>query len=62
MSKILPAVKILDKNVTKPVGYQQILCHIIFDVKMDFTQKARYVTGGHKTVDPETPTYASVVT
>ena len=45
MSKILPAVKILDKNEAKLVGYQQIPCHIVFDVKMDFTRKARYVAG-----------------
>ena len=62
MSKILPAVKVLDKNEAKPVRYQQIPCHIVFDVKMDFTRKARYITGGHKTVDPEMPTYTSVVT
>ena len=62
MSKILPAVKVLDKNEAKLVGYQQIPCHMVFNVKMDFTQKARYIAGGHKTVYPETPTYAGVVT
>ena len=31
------------------------------DVKMDFTRKARYVEGGHKTKTPDTLTYASVV-
>ena len=61
ISKIFPAVKILDEGVGAPVGYQTIPCHIVFDVKMDFTRKARYVAGGHKTDDPETPTYASVV-
>ena len=37
----------------KLVGYQEIRCHMIFDIKMDgrFTRKARYVTGGH-TTDP----------
>ena len=24
-------------------GFQEITCHIVFDVKMDFTRKARYV-------------------
>ena len=61
MSKIMPAVRILDSIEAKPIGYQQIPWHIIFNVKMDFTRKARYVTGGHKTEDPTTPTYASVV-
>jgi hypothetical protein len=44
-----------------PVGYKQIPCHIIFDVKMDFTRKARFVTGGHKTDPPSFITYSSVV-
>ena len=40
MLKIMSAVKILDSIEAKPIGYQQIPCHIIFDVKMDFTRKA----------------------
>ena len=31
------------------VGYQDITCHIIFDVKMDFTRKERFVAWGYKT-------------
>lgn len=61
MSVILPAVKILDDGVNAPVGYQKIPCHVIFDVKMDFTRKARFVAGGHVTDSPATQTYASVV-
>ena len=57
MLKIFPAVKILDEGAQHPVGHQMIPCHIVFDVKMDFTRKARFVAGGHKT-QPETPTYA----
>jgi hypothetical protein len=34
------------------VGCKQIPCQNIFDVKMDFTYKARFVAGGHKT-DPQ---------
>jgi hypothetical protein len=33
----------------------------IFDVKMDFTCKARFVAGGHTTEDPSSITYSSVV-
>jgi Reverse transcriptase (RNA-dependent DNA polymerase) len=43
------------------VGFQEIPCHMIFDVKMDFTRKARFVVGGHVTRPPATQTYASVV-
>ena len=53
--------QILDSIEAKPISYQQIPCHIIFDVKMDFTRKAQYVARGHKTEDPTTPTYASIV-
>ena len=34
---------------------------MVFDVKMDFTRKARWVKDGHKTPDPEQSTYAGVV-
>ena len=43
------------------IGFQEITCHIIFDVKMDFTRKARLVAGGHTTVTPSSITYSSVV-
>jgi hypothetical protein len=45
------------------VGYQEIGCHMVFDIKMDgnFTRKARLVAGGHKTVAPASITYSSVV-
>ena len=48
----------------KLVGYQQIECHMIFDIKMDgnFTRKARLVAGGHTTNTPASVTYSSVVT
>ena len=36
-----------DKTVY--VGFQEIACHMIFDVKMDLTRKARFVAGGHMT-------------
>jgi hypothetical protein len=44
------------------IGYQEIKCHVIFDVKMDFfTRKACFVAGGHMTKTPESITYSSVV-
>ena len=47
----------------KLVGYQEIGCHMIFDIKMDgeFTRKARLVAGGHTTTTPSSVTYSSVV-
>ena len=43
------------------IGYTEIKCHMIFDVKMDFTRKARFVAGGHMTDAPISITYSSVV-
>ena len=46
-----------------PIGYQEVKCHLIFDVKMgeNFRRKARFVAGGHTTDVPTVLTYASVV-
>ena len=43
---------ILDHGEENPVGYEHINCHLIFDVKMDFRRKARFVAGGHTTNPP----------
>jgi hypothetical protein len=40
MTVILPAVKILEKGHAAPVGYRSIPCHMVFDIKLDFTRKA----------------------
>jgi Reverse transcriptase (RNA-dependent DNA polymerase) len=61
MLVILPAVRILNSGDKPPVGYQYVPCHMVFDVKVDFSRKARYVGGGHVTKPPATQTYASVV-
>jgi len=41
--------------------FQEVKYHFVFDVKMDFTRKARLVAGGHMTKPPDTDTYSSVV-
>ena len=46
---------------TAPPGYLRIPHNIIFEIKMDFTRKARLVAGGHKTAPPTELTYSSVV-
>ena len=35
--------------------------HLVFDMKMDFTRKARWVLDRHKTPNPIGSTYAGVV-
>jgi Reverse transcriptase (RNA-dependent DNA polymerase) len=56
------AFEILPNGTTVPVGYTMIRCHMIFDIKMDFTRKARFVAGGHLTDPPKDTVYSSVVT
>lgn len=43
----------LRKNPQLLPGFQEIKCHMIFDIKMDFTRKARFVAGGHMTLTPD---------
>ena len=55
------ALEILDEGVHAPHGGKQVTRHLVWDVKMDFTRKARWVLDGHKTPDPIGSTYAGVV-
>jgi hypothetical protein len=56
------AFKILNGEESAPPTYQEIRCHMIFDVKMeDFRRNARFVSGGNTTDTPHAMTYASVV-
>ena len=61
MTNVGIAFKILENDERLPVGYKKSSGHLIFDVKMDFTRKARWVKDGHRTPDPETSKYAGVV-
>ena len=55
------AFKIQDEVAYAPHGWKQVTGHLVWDVKMDFTRKARWVLDGHKTLDPIGSTYAGVV-
>ena len=55
------AFEIQEENKKAPPGWSFVTGHIVFDVKMDFTRKARWVLDGHKTPDPQGSTYAGVV-
>ena len=64
MKNVRPAFEIFEGTKDDlPVGYQQIKCHVIWDVKLgeNFRRKARLVAGGHMTETPTTLTYSSVV-
>ena len=62
MANVMIAFEILDdENQKIPPEYSEITGHMVFDIKPDFTRKARYVAGGHLTDPPASITYASVV-
>jgi hypothetical protein len=45
MKNVMPAFEFIDGDEA-PKFYKKIDCHMIFDVKMDLTRKARLVAGG----------------
>ena len=55
------AFEILDEGAHTPHGWKRVTGHLVWDVKMDFTRKARWVLDGHKTPDPIGSTYAGVI-
>ena len=61
MKKVGVAFEIIQNAHTAPVGWRKVTGHIIFDVKMDFTRKARWVLDGHKTPPVDYSTYAGVI-
>ena len=61
MTNVSVAFQFLGEDDKIPHGYRHMGTHLIFDVKMDFTRKARLVADGHKTAQPAHSTYAGVV-
>ena len=61
MNQLGVALKILENDEKLPVGYTKATGHLIFDVKLDLTHKARWVKDGHRTPEPDTSNYAGVV-
>ena len=55
------AFKLCQKGEKYPVGNNKITCNIIFDLKLDMTQKAQYLEGVQLTDVPKYITYYSVV-
>ena len=64
MKSVCPTFDPWEKvEVNVPPGYQEIKCHLIFDINMgdNFRQKSRFVAGGHMIDTPAILTYDSVV-
>jgi hypothetical protein len=61
MGNVCVAFEILGPNEHAPKGWHKASGHVVFNVKMDFTRKARWVKDGHKMPDSPTPSFAGVV-
>ena len=63
MGKVKVAFQILEDGTLAPPTFQEIRCHMVYDIKMEnFQRKARLVAGGHMTESPPAyVTFASVV-
>ena len=60
LKNVLIAFKLLEEGEQLPVGSKLIPYHIIFDVKLDLTRKARLVAGGHR--NKSVPSYTTFST
>jgi hypothetical protein len=58
MKAVAKAFEIQDEGAPDPVGYKLITLHMVFDIKPDFTRKARLVAGGHLTDPPAADKYS----
>ena len=61
MANVRVAFEILEPDEPIPIGWKRSSGHLIFDIKMDFTRKARWVKDGHRTPTPIESNYAGVV-
>ena len=61
MTNVGIAFQLLKHGDDPPIGYTKAGGHLIFDVKIYFTRKARFVLDGHKTEKPDISTYDGVV-
>ena len=61
MTNVGIAFEVIEDDAKMPVGWVKVTGHMIFDVKMDFTRKARFVLDDPKTTDPIGSIYAGGV-
>ena len=61
MGSIDPCIDLIPEGKDPPPGYEFIRTNIVFDIKMDFTWKARFMADGSMTEVPSEFTFASVM-
>ena len=53
--------EVFEEGQQVPAGWHKVTGHLDWDMKMDFTWKARWVLDSHKTPDPIGSMFAGVV-
>ena len=61
MKNVEVAFDVLENHQNVPFGENKTSRYLIWDVKIDFTRKARWVMDGHRKADPLETNYAGVV-
>ena len=61
MTNFRVAFGVNEKYTKMSPGHSYLECHLIFDVKMNFTRKVRFVSNGCTTMITLASTYAGVV-
>ena len=61
MSNVGVAFEILKPGDKAPPGWKKASGNLIYDVKIDFNRKTRWVKDGHQTPNPKKSCYAGVV-
>jgi hypothetical protein len=61
MGDLMIAFEMKNHGEKAPPGWHKATGHVVWDIKMDFTRKARWVKDGHKTPNPTTTNYSGVV-
>eukprot|EP00957_Ditylum_brightwellii_P029591 2236192-Ditylum_brightwellii.AAC.1 len=55
------AFEVYEEGKPAPPDWKKVMGHLVWEVKMDFTRKARWILDGHKTVNKIGSTNAGVV-
>ena len=61
MYNIGVAFEVLAEGQQAPNGWKRVTGHLVWNMKMDFMRKARWVLDGHNTPDPVGSTFTGVV-
>ena len=61
MENVSVAFEVLEDGKRPSASHKRVPFHMIYDIKMDFTRKARLVAEGCRTPNPVRSTYSGVV-